>query len=182
MRIGCDIDGVAGDFTLTWTRAYKTWFGKNPAPSAYTSWDGIVTGTCFSEEKHFFEWTDRANVWRDMIVVPGAQGALDRLSSLGHQITFITSRHESIQKVTEEWVKHHFGHLKADVKFAGIHKALVPCSVYIEDSPIVLEGLRRTGKTIVVFERHWNRGFIANNKDIESAKDWPGVLKILEGM
>lgn len=178
MRIGTDIDGVSGDFTKSWTAKYKQWFGRNPGPAAYTSWDGIITATHFEDEKSFFKWTDRASVWADMPVVPGAQGALAELHDLGHQITFLTSRHDSIQAVTNVWVREHFGFLKADVKFTGLHKATAACSVYIDDNPEVLEKLHAGGKQAITFDRHWNRGV----ETWARAKSWADILTILKGI
>jgi hypothetical protein len=116
-------------------------------------------------------------VWHDLPYVPGAPGAIDALLDRGHSVVFATSRTDVAAAAAEYWhVGSPWRRQTQLVTGLGNSKQSVPCSVYVDDSPDVIENLVSVGRNAVVFDRAWN----AHLKVGHRAKDWSEVLDWIE--
>jgi hypothetical protein len=177
MRVGIDIDGVTLDLHSQFRDVYQLWFDAEIGE--FQQWDDMIDLTHFNDHGELWDWCDRAGVFHDLPWVPGAPGAIDHLFTQRHSIAFVTSRTGAAADAARYW---HLGtpwywgtQLVTDL---GNSKHTVPCSVYIDDSPHVIEGLLNVGRKVIKFNRPWNR-------DVEcdmAADTWDEVLDWLETM
>lgn len=156
MKIGVDIDGVTADFQGGWAKAYEVWYGKQIDPEALKSWDACFDETHFKDEADFWAWTDEANIWRNLDPIPGALGAIRELRKDGHDVVFITHRHENARMATQDWIRRHVVPMP-ELHFTK-HKWTVDRQVYIEDSPKGLLQLVERKPYVIRFQQPWNEG------------------------
>lgn len=183
MRFGVDIDGVLADFQGGWAEAYELWWPGKLDFTKLDKWDSLETETHFERREDFWTWTDDADIWRQLRVVDGAQGALYDLQKKGVMIELVTARKAipRAQAATYEWLDKHFGfvtNLADRIHHTG-NKASVPCSLYVDDSPHELEKLAHAGKTVIRYDRPWNQG-----TDIPGAlaRNWKEVTEMVEAL
>jgi hypothetical protein len=155
MKLGIDVDGVLANFQLGWSQAYERWYPGNLNRSKLDQWDAITAGTHFESANDFWDWSDTANVWRQLPVMPGSQGGLWDL------------RQQTRNNVKGGYPLHefHFVDLKSEA----------PVDVWIDDSPIVLAELRDAGKTAIKFNHPWNKGAPCT----ANASNWRGIVSII---
>lgn len=175
MRVGIDIDGVTLDLHSAFRERYRVWFD---APIAqFEHWDDLVDLTHFANYREVWGWCERAGVFHGLPWVPGAPAAIDHLLDVGHSVAFLSSRAGEAAEAAVTW---HFGSPWTDrsqiVTDLGNSKHTVPCSVYIDDSPLVIERLLEEGKKVIKFNRPWNR----EAECPASADTWDDVLTWLE--
>lgn len=179
MRIGIDLDNSALEFQGHWADRYHEWFNVWVYPD---QWDALTSATHFEDNDEWFRWASVAGVWRDMPWVPGACGFIDRALTFGHQVMFLTARNDvgAIQQTLEWFATIPFSNpslyrFPAELRTGMSRKSVVPCGIYFDDAPHVLEELVGAGKNVVVFDRPWNR-------DVEGQRlyDWSEV-KVDEG-
>ncbi len=158
MKIGCDLDNVTFEFQPFWGSLYNHDFDKSLDLESLTEWDDLKTRTHFEKYSDFFEWFDATNGWAKMPTERGAFGGLSTLARAGHTIDFITSRDSpGAIKATEEWYRTCPWYRRNGLVTAMEDKGTVPCSVYIDDSPSVINKLVDRGKTVIVFDKPWNK-------------------------
>lgn len=158
MKLGVDLDNTVLVFQPFWAELYNEWFDKNLNLEKLTEWDDLKEKTHFESHAEFFEWFARADGWRKMPFERGAPGGLDALVAAGHQLTFITARNGEAVVPTQEWFamspwyskKHHLVTARDD-------KWSIPCSIYIDDSPRVINGLIDAGKPVIIMDKPWNK-------------------------
>ncbi len=102
-------------------------------------------------------WWDRWNAdpWKflDCPTVEGAPEILEAIHGMGHDIVYVTARHE--HPVTHQWLADNridFGPLFEATR----SKWEVDADVYLDDSPTVVEGLWKRGFCVVKFARPYN--------------------------
>ena len=172
MRIGIDLDGVVFDFVGTLERLYLKWFGF-PLAGKVAHWDDPLKLSHFATNRELFDWFERAGGWTDMEMYPGAAGSIDKLLEDGHSIVFITARHGAGADASTDW--HEASPwFTSSMLVCTPSKQTVPCTVYIDDGPHIIEQLRDAGKDAIVFNRPWNR-----KAEGTRAADWPDVLDII---
>jgi hypothetical protein len=167
------------DFHGALAYRYYEWFGESLGP--FLEWDDILRLTHFESWHKLWEWCDRANVWHNLPWIPGAPGAIDKLLWDGHQIAFVTARDGGGAAAAQTWWASGPWALNPNTSIhtnLGNRKHAVKCSVYVDDSPGVLQALADEALTAIRFEKPWN----AHMKVKRSAKDWQKVLDIIAGM
>lgn len=158
MRIGVDLDGVMFDFQRRWAGLYETWFDVSMPPAKTRTWESMVSATHFADEGEFFSWFDHAEGWDGMDYIPGAPGAVDTMIRHGMSVVFITARHTELSHTMTRWWHRSSPWGKTTELAVGVRtKSTIPCSVYIDDSPAVIEQLASAGKRVVVFGQPWNK-------------------------
>jgi len=170
-----DIDGVTLDFHRALRERYEVWFGV--AVPEFQKWDDPLELMHFETYGELWAWCDHAQVWHDLPYVPGAPGAIDFLLKAGHSVAFVTSRGGGAAAAAEYWhVESPWRRQTQLVTDLGDSKYTVPCSVYVDDSPDVIEALEEAGKKVIVFDRPWNEHVTAGYR----AQDWSEVLDWIE--
>jgi 5'(3')-deoxyribonucleotidase len=172
MKLGIDIDGVLGNFQLGWSQLYERWYPGQLDRSKLDQWDAITAGTHFEKDADFWDWSDVAGIWRQLPVMPGAQGALWELrqqtknnvrgGAPAHEFHFVTNRSRKTEMDTEGWILEHFRFVRREYDL-------------IDDSPIVLAELRDAGKTAIKFNHPWNKGAPCT----VNTSNWRGVVNII---
>jgi 5'(3')-deoxyribonucleotidase len=190
MRLGIDIDGCLANFQLGWSQIYERWYPGELDRSKLDQWDAIVAGTHFEKDADFWEWSDVANIWRQLPVMPGAQGGLWELRRQTrnnvkggyplHEFHFVTNRSRKTEMDTEGWIIEHFRFVRREFELIPkLHfldnKSEAPVDVWIDDSPIVLAELRDAGKTAIKFNHPWNKGAPCT----ANASNWRGIVSII---
>ena len=163
MTVGLDLDGTALDFAGTWADRYADWFGKPVEQAEMSKWDNLTAATHFETFDEFFRWAGVARIWRDMRYTEGAEGFIDQCLTLGHRVVFLTGRTDiAAVEQTHQWfnaqpfANPRLYRFPAELRTNQARKSVVPCSVYIDDAPHVIEELQSAGKSVVVFDRPWN--------------------------
>lgn len=159
MKIGVDLDNVVFTFQPFWGELYNHWYDKHVNVDLLVDWDDLITQTHFEKYSEFFAWFDRAEGWAKMPMERGAAGGLDELVAKGHSLTFITARSAGAFDETARWVQTcPWGTaVRSKMVFDKADKWNVPCGVYIDDSPSVINGLIDAGKPVVIFDKPWNK-------------------------
>ena len=181
-RIGVDLDNTTLDWQGHWADLYALWFDRYVDPAVLDTWNACIDGTHFDSMVEFYDWFAKADGWRTLPYLPGALGGLDTLLSAGHNIEFITARPKAAEGDTWEWFRgQRWGqHRRCEMSITR-GKWQIPCSVYVDDAPEMIEGLLEHGKTVIVFDRPWNRQkFTAQPGRLHRALDWAGVVKLVE--
>lgn len=176
MRIGIDLDGVVHDFHARYVELYQNWFGRT-LTGKRDDWDWIKDQSHFTTYRELFDWFARAGGWETLPYVPGAPGAIDDLLTAGHSIVFITARQEQGAAASVKWFETSPWRRHTTLVTNTASKHTVPCSVYVDDGPHILEELVANDKNVVVFDQPWNRhleGF-----DWLRAENWDDAIDLI---
>lgn len=179
MRVGIDLDGVVHDFHARYAELYQTWFGRELVGDR-DDWDWILTQGHFKSYRELFDWFAHAGGWDYLPYVPGAPGAIDHLLTEGHSIAFITARQDEGAIASKIWHTRSPWYRSTTLVTNTKAKHTVPCSVYVDDGPHILEDLVDNEKNVVVFDRPWNRHL--EKFDSVRALDWDDTLDLLTHM
>lgn len=162
--LGVDLDGVCADYESALRASVAARRGVDPStlPAQETTghfaeWDLSLDGF---REAHRIAVLEES-IFRTMAPYPGVAEVLWRLSDAGVWIRIITHRllfnglHEASAADTAVWLDQHDIPYR-DLCFIG-DKATVGADLYIDDSPHIIEALRRAGRTAIVFDQRYNR-------------------------
>ena len=178
---GVDIDGVLADYTYAFGRAVAAERNLDHASlPPQTNWDFADWGI---ESREEYDDLHRKAVLDHRIflhcpVIAGAAEALWRLSDAGVWIRLITHRipqnwgHAVAVSDTVTWLDN-AGIPYRDLCFLG-RKPEVEADSYIDDAPHNVEGLRRRGNHVIVFDQPYNRDI-----DGPRATSWREVEEII---
>jgi 5'-nucleotidase len=179
--LGVDLDGVCADYEGAFRASVAGQLGIDPATlppqtafGAYEEWG--LTPERFERAHRHAVLEDR--IFRTMDAMPGVSDALWRLSDAGVWIRIITHRllfnwaHETSAADTAAWLDRERIPYR-DLCFIG-DKATVGADLYVEDSPDNVLRLRRAGRTVIVFDRRYNR-----HLDGPRAHDWEDVVGLV---
>lgn len=175
LTIGVDLDGVTLDFNERYTSLYEAEFGT-PVRRA-DEWDSLTApSTHFITDDEFFDWFEGVGGWFDVPPVPGAYSGIEQLLTNGHRVYFVTSRKLSAAAGTADWLRRSpFPKIPLALNIPGSQKSMFPADVNIDDSPHVIENLRKRGRRVIVFDRPWNSE-VSSTQLVSRAFDWSQVL------
>lgn len=181
LRLGIDLDGVVADFVAGWISRYNQDFEADLTPESVQTWDGLHTLTHFQDMQEFWRWASDhggGSVFRHLETYEGAADSLHKLAMRGHSIVILTMKPDWAIHDTFAWIAEHRlptreVHILAD-------KWTVPCDVYLDDAPNVLESLVEKQRSALVcrFMRPWNH-------PVEGAVDvhgWPQFTDVVESL
>ena len=177
MRLGIDLDGVVADFVGGWTRLYNTEFGAVVDPLDVDHWDAIPDLTHFAHMGDFWRWAagiDGGSLFSHLQPYPGAIDALRRLAKR-HSIVIVTTKPRWATHDTFAWIARH--RIPTTEVHIADEKWRVPCDVYLDDGPHVLESLvaHRPDEVVCRYVRPWNDP-VPGAIDVESWDDFAAVV------
>ena len=160
---GVDLDGVCADYHLGFREVVAADLGVEPESlTRPTEWGYHHWGIDDADfnRLHKLAVTEK-RMLRNLPVMEDCPDALWRLSDLGVWIRIITHRlyvnwgHAVTVGDTVEWLDEHRIPYR-DICFLG-DKPQVGADAYIDDAPHNIEGLRRTGANVIIFDQPYNR-------------------------
>mgnify|MGYP001811917705 FL=1 len=177
MRLGIDLDGVVADFNSGWMRHYGADFGVALTPEDARVWNGIPDLTHFADMRAFWEWAEQRGTpsfFRHLDLFEGATDALEDLSKV-HDLVILTGKPDWAVHDTYSWIAEH-GLPTREVHVPD-DKWLVPCDIYLDDSPEQLAELARFRPEAEVcrFVRPWNTS-MPGVRDIDG---WPAFTRFV---
>jgi 5'(3')-deoxyribonucleotidase len=178
LRLGIDLDGVIADFNAGWIGRYNRDFGAALHPDHVLGWDELHRLTGFVTMDEFWAWArgDGRSVFRDLPPIPGALEALRELAAR-HRVVIITARFDWAIPDTLGWLSEH-GVVAREVHFQAA-KYLIPCDVYLDDSPYQIEALARERPDRLVCRQvtPWNRPL----PGVVDIHDWEDFRRAIAG-
>lgn len=162
--LGVDLDGVCADYTAGLKVTAAKILGRDindltdDVSWEYTEW-GIAT-----REQYLEIHTEAVMKRRMFATLPPIEGAAEtlwRLSDAGVWIRIITHRlhvkggHSTAVSDTCTWLEAHNIPYR-DICFLG-EKPQVEAHMYVDDSPVNIDALRRDGNKVIVFDQPYNR-------------------------
>ncbi len=182
MRLGIDLDGVVADFNAGWIHRYNAEFTGDVALDAVRHWNAIPELTHFEDMEAFWAWArgekDAGSLFRHLETYPGAVDTLERLDRLGHDIVILTAKPRWAIHDTFAWLAEH--RLPTEEVHITWIKERVPCDVYLDDAPHVIDRIHRARPEALVcrFVRPWNRP-VTGVRDVE---DWTHFESIVASL
>lgn len=160
MIIGLDIDGVTADFVARVNDAYRQWSGDEP-----TDGDGSYhlasRYPTLPNNKAVWEMIENTHgFWETVSVIPGTVGAVHRLLEHEHRIKILTARKDTARAATVDWVRSWWPSTTMPEISTGLEPAekwKIPCQVYVDDAPHVIDSLRANGQRVITFDQPWNQ-------------------------
>ncbi len=186
MKITVDLDSVlsaTGHFLVDWhNRKYKT----SHAYEDISTFDLWIVWGCSEEEgiRRIGEF-NRSEVVITVPVLPGAQEGIDQLAD--HELYVLTSRPETIETATRQWVDTYFPRKFQDVYFShhvmregGRSKGEVMkdmgAELHIEDCLAYAQEIAEHGLPVVLLDCPWNQN--GNLGDlIHRVSGWQAVVE-----
>ena len=177
MRLGIDLDGVVANFVGGWTALYSDEFGTAVDPLDVDHWDAIPHLTHFAHMGDFWRWASRLDGGSLFSHLEPYEGAVDALRALSrrHTIVIVTTKPDWAVHDTFAWISRH------RIPTREVHitddKWRVPCDVYLDDGPHVLEDLvaRRPEAVVCRYVRPWNE-HVLGAIDVESWEEFTHVV------
>lgn len=177
---GVDLDGVCADYTIGFRKIVAELKGV-PVDSLplERSWDFREWGLSNDEflEMHHYAVTER-RMMADLPTIQDCSDVLWRLSDAGVWIRIITHRlyvnwsHAAAVVDTVSWLDSAQIPYR-DICFLGA-KPQVEADIYIDDAAHNVEGLRKTGNPVIVFDQPYNQGL-----EGPRARNWLEVEEIV---
>lgn len=181
MIVGVDLDGTTVDFQYHWANLYIDYFDVDiPAPKL-DEYDALLSYTHFKDAGHFFKWFARAGGWKNQPYILGARGGVDALLDAGHRVRFITDRPANAVNATWDWFNESPWALETELHIRP-DKHMVPCDVYIDDTPRKIQELLDVGKRVIVFDQPWNQEVEDGKEYCWRAYDWKDVVSLVRGL
>lgn len=178
MNLGFDIDGVISDFVRTFLRLVKKHYDLTiKETDIYCHELDLVLGISKEERNQLI----RETLQEDLALNPYAKETLEKLYSEGHQIFILTARPRDLVNVTKNWLKKRgisYSHL-IQLNEGEKHLAEVKLDLVVEDNLEDAIGWSRKVKSILIYDRPWNRSFNVRNL-FKRVHNWNEILKEIE--
>jgi uncharacterized HAD superfamily protein len=178
MNFAIDLDGVVVDWDGGFRQVWNATHPDHQIPAQSRTWESPFEDTGLSHVA-FWKWIDDCEVYANLPSCILSLTALRMLEREGHEITFVTNRHERAERLTEKWLKdRNLLHPVVHTSDKTVHEA----NIYVDDNNENLAAYvkARPTKTIVRVIRPWNEhvpGTIAVKKLFDLTR-WP--LKTVE--
>ncbi|HBH0712330.1 TPA: hydrolase [Clostridioides difficile] len=114
-------------------------------------------------------------------IVEGATEVISTLSK-GHNLSFVTARHECLTDVTKNWLSRQ-GFSDIDVYLLGsdykVEKAReLSCDIFIEDNPLNSVQLADDGVKVILLDTNYNKD--VKHQNIVRVSNWIDIEKIIK--
>lgn len=179
-RWGIDLDGVVYRFDATARFLLKWHFGIDvPVPNR---WDGVKEAA--GREAWRWLWNNgikHHGLFRHGHLYKGSVEALKELARLG-DVVIVTSRPNLAKLDTMDFLRYHQIPL-SELNFVA-QKSQIPCDIYYDDSPEVVDDLLRNTESLVCLQaRPWNGGYKPPKGHAERyclVGGWPGFVGVVD--
>ena len=184
MRLGVDLDGVVADFNRGWIDRYNAEFDTDIAHDAVTTWGGLTALTHFPDMDEFWLWASDfgdGSLFRHLETYPEAVPALERLAQ-DKDVVIITTKPGWAVADTLAWIAdHRLPTREVHIVEMGAPKWVIPCDVYLDDAPHVIEEIHhnRREATVCRYVRPWNIP-VPGVHDIADWKEFEELVKSLD--
>ncbi len=160
LRISLDVDGVLADTMRLWIRLWNRRSGQKLEYEDLVEWDFWRRLGITGEE--FMELMKMA--WRMWRMLPPTEPNLSekvaRLRTIG-KVDVVTARPRDVEKYTLLWLEVH--RIPFDdiiwIRSSGM-KARLDYEVFIDDSPLLVDGCTLRTRFLLLYDRPWNRNIV----------------------
>lgn len=178
LRIALDLDGVLADTMRLWVKLWKRRTGQIIEFEDLDEWDfwkrlGISEG----------EFMDVMNdAWKLWKIMPPTEDSLSEkvkeIKKFG-KVDIVTARPRVTERYVLNWLRLHEIPYDEYVWIRSCRdKPSLNYDVYIDDSPLIVDGCMRRGKLLILYDRPWNRQ-IRENVHVKRVKSLTQVSEIL---
>jgi len=179
LRIALDVDGVLADTMRLWLRLWNRRSSQSLSYEELVEWDFWKRLGISGEE--FMELMKEAwRMWRELPPTePNLSEKVSRLRSLG-RVDIVTARPREVEKYTLRWLEAHRIPYDGYVLMRSSRvKATLDYDVFIDDSPLMVDGCAMRASLLLLYDRPWNRGILedAHVKRIKNLNEAYQVLK-----
>ncbi len=181
LRIALDVDGVLADTMRLWLRLWNKRSGQKLGYDELVEWDFWKRLRISGEE--FMELMKKAwTMWRELPPTePNLSKKVSMLKSFG-RVDIVTARPREVEKYTLRWLEAH--RIPYDgyiwMRSSGV-KATLDYDVFIDDSPLMVDGCAMRARLLLLYDRPWNRG-ILENVHVRRVKSLDEAYQILKEM
>ncbi len=187
LKIGIDIDDTIADFITSYLNFYKFRFGKGfNLEDVKDIYLREPFGHGCEEVLRILGEFYKTDYFKEMALIGGAKEVLSKLFFF-HQIFFITSRGQSNEEATKNFLKKHFSDKPYGIYFSGdIYSGRktkdeiceeLGIDVVIEDNGIFSQNCAEKGIKVLLMDKPWNQN--CEHKNIKRIKNWEEVLENL---
>lgn len=198
MRIGVDLDDVVAECAVPYLRKFAEEFGVDlpPEPGWHTLAE--ITDVPPEDKDRFRIRTYDGTFFGDLEVYEDCPIVLERIVAAGHEVYFVTARHERRRVITETWLREKglLEHAKAvhlrptgdfdpgprpkgryDAEGSARYKVRLAqeleLDAFCEDDRTISAALAEAGIRVFLFDHSWNRD--VQHPCIERVSGWSDV-------
>lgn len=180
IRIALDLDGVLADSIRLWLKLWNKRTGQNLIYEEIVEWD--FWRSLGLSEGEFMRLLNE--VWRMWKMIPPTEpnigDEITKLNSLG-KIDIVTARPRGTEKYVLKWLEMHKIQYSEYIWVrSGKIKPKLGYDVFIDDSPLIVNGCTFYRKRLLLYDRPWNRG-IEDNLYVRRIKSLSEAYRILKG-
>ena len=178
LKIALDLDGVLADTMRLWIKLWRRRTGQIIEFEDLDEWDfwkklGINEG----------EFMDMMNdAWRLWKIMPPTEDSLSEkvkeIKKFG-KVDIVTARPRVTERYVLNWLRLHKIPYDEYVWIRSCReKPSLNYDVYIDDSPLIVDGCMRRRKLLILYDRPWNK-LIQENIYVRRIKSLSQVYEIL---
>ena len=182
LRISLDVDGVLADTIRLWIRLWSKKSGQRLDYEDVIEWN-FWRGLGITSEE-FMELMRMAwRMWRDLPPTePNLSEKVARLRTLG-RVDIVTARPRDVEKYTLLWLEAH-GISFDDIvwiRSSGM-KARLDYDVFIDDSPLLVDGCMLRTRILLLYDRPWNRNISCESEFVRRIRSLDEAYQVIKGM
>jgi len=157
LKIALDLDGVLADTMKLWLRLWNRRTGQKLSYEDLTEWD--FWRNLEISEAEFMEIMNEAwRMWKSLPPTePNLSEKVSRLKELG-RIDIVTARPRETEKYALRWLDEQGILYDSYVWIRSSRiKAKLDYDVFIDDSPLIVDGCIMRKKILLLYDRPWNK-------------------------
>jgi len=180
LRIALDLDGVLADTMKLWLRLWNRRTGQDLSYEELSEWDfwrRLGLG-----EDEFMEMLNEAwRMWRSLPPTePNLSEKVSRLRSLG-RIDIVTARSRETERYALMWLEAHRVPYDGYIWVRSSRlKPKLDYDVFIDDSPLIVDGLIARGRMLLLYDRPWNRS-VSEDRLVRRIRSLEEAYEVLGG-
>ena len=174
-----DMDDTLENLSEVWVYELNKRHGLSVKPSDITEWDMKKFYPTLTPDEIYAPLHDR-RLWDAIRPLPGAQEAVKRLQSDGHDVVVVTSAHPDTIKLKYDWLEWFFPNIKYNDIVCCTRKQLVWGDFLVDDGPHNLFG---GVYTPIMFTANHNKNWEPKNLGeyrCYRSDTWDDVVELIE--
>ena len=178
LRIALDLDGVLADTMRLWIKLWRRRTGQMIEFEDLDEWD-FWRRLGISEGKFMDVMNDAWRLWR--IMPPTESSLSDKVRKIKRfgRVDIVTARPRVTERYVLNWLRLHEIPYDEYVWIRSCReKPRLNYDVYIDDSPLIVDGCMRRGRLLILYDRPWNRR-VQENIHVRRIKSLSQVSEIL---